>query len=298
MPLESIKVFGRSIGTGPVLALAAKYDFAGVILVTPFADVRTLFRDRVGPLADFVDEWFPNMELIKTVRSSTMVIHGRDDHIIPCHHGDMVYKACTARKLFINPAKMEHNCSLAGDISFFIAPMFHFFSLPDYSFHQDLVIPPWAFVNDSSKAPGGLSNIVDKTSGSANGVPGAGEERVYVEQSFEDSTEPTVHGWRWNLCGATQAFCSHTIIERPEPRAAGKLPQRPPDRAGQINEWAPDRDDGVAGQQRVADCKVAATPPLGVRNSVNAGMQDDGGNPRLGRRSRAQYSTAGRILDI
>lgn len=150
LPLEQIKVFGRSIGTGPALHLAAKFKVAGVILVTPFLCVKTLFKDRVGPLSLLIDEWFQNDEAILSVQSPTMIIHGRKDNIIRWQHSEALYQTCPARKLFINPASMEHNTNLSIDISYLIVPMFRFFSLPDYCF-QDLKVPSWAF--DKRRSP-------------------------------------------------------------------------------------------------------------------------------------------------
>lgn len=61
---------------------------------------------------------------------------GKRDIIIPCCHGEMVFKACTARKMFVNPHAMEHNTNLTTDTAFLIVPMFRFFALPDYSFQD------------------------------------------------------------------------------------------------------------------------------------------------------------------
>lgn len=150
LPLDQIKVFGRSIGTGPALALASRFKLAGLILVTPFVSIQALFRDRVGPLSLLVEEWFENGDAMKEVQSPTMIIHGRADMIIPYHHSEELYRACPARKLLINPAGMEHNTNLTSDVSFLILPMFRFFSLPDYSF-EDLEVPSWAF--DKRRSP-------------------------------------------------------------------------------------------------------------------------------------------------
>jgi len=144
LPLEQVKVFGRSIGTGPALHLAAKFKVAGVVLVTPFLSVKTLFRDRVGPLCLLVDEWFQNDRAMELVRSPTMIIHGRQDKIIPCRHGEELYRICQTRKLFISPKSMEHNSNLTTNIAYLIMPMFRFFSLPDYSF-AELKVPAWAY---------------------------------------------------------------------------------------------------------------------------------------------------------
>mmetsp|Transcript_41587 Transcript_41587/g.123459 ORF Transcript_41587/g.123459 Transcript_41587/m.123459 type:complete len:505 (-) Transcript_41587:84-1598(-) len=150
LPLEQIKLFGRSIGTGPALTLASRFNVAGVILVTPFANVKRLFQERVGPLAAFVEEWFDNSEAIKEVQSPTMFIHGRKDAIIPFQHSEALYKDCYARKVFVNPAGMEHNTNLTTDVSCLIVPMFRFFSLPDYSF-EELQVPAWVY--DKRRSP-------------------------------------------------------------------------------------------------------------------------------------------------
>lgn len=142
--LDRIKLFGRSIGTGPTLALAAKLKVAGVILVAPFMSIRALFREMVGPLALLMDEWFCNDKNIKELRSPMMIIHGKKDRLIPWAHSEELYKACPTRKLFINPQNMEHNTNLTSDMTYLVVPMFRFFTLPDYSF-DDLEVPAWAF---------------------------------------------------------------------------------------------------------------------------------------------------------
>ena len=48
-----------------VCLVHGRFNVAGVILVTPFANVKRLFQERVGPLAAFVEEWFDNSEAIK-----------------------------------------------------------------------------------------------------------------------------------------------------------------------------------------------------------------------------------------
>jgi len=142
--LDRIKLFGRSIGTGPTLQLAAKLKVSGVILVAPFLSIRALFREMVGPLALLMDEWFCNEENIKELKSATMIIHGKKDRLIPWGHSEQLFKMCPTRKLFINPQHMEHNTNLTSDMTYLVVPMFRFFTLPDYSF-EELQVPAWAF---------------------------------------------------------------------------------------------------------------------------------------------------------
>ncbi|CAK0904423.1 unnamed protein product [Prorocentrum cordatum] len=129
-PLDSTMVFGRSIGTGPATALASMFRIAGLILVTPFMSIRELFRDRVGPLAGLVEEWFPNCEAASKVASPTLIIHGQRDQLISCRHGEAIYERLRGRKLLVSPPDMEHNTNLLSSAQLFVAPMFQFFALP------------------------------------------------------------------------------------------------------------------------------------------------------------------------
>lgn len=192
LPLEQIKIFGRSIGTGPALHLAAKFKVAGLVLVTPFLSVRTLFKDRVGPLSHFVDEWFQNDEHMRNVQSPTMIIHGRGDRIIPWKHSEELYKLCTTRKLFISPKGMEHNANLTTNIAFLTMPMFRFFSLPDYSF-DELKVPAWAF--DKRRSPYYVRPAIEVQSGAivqpgmSSGSPGI---ELPQPDEDEDPVDPTL----------------------------------------------------------------------------------------------------------
>uniref|UniRef100_A0A7S4V3U6 Serine aminopeptidase S33 domain-containing protein n=1 Tax=Alexandrium monilatum TaxID=311494 RepID=A0A7S4V3U6_9DINO len=144
-PLDSIKIFGRSIGTGPAVGLASSFlGFAGVILVTPFLSVQELFRDRVGLFAGLVEEWFCNQGGAPKISCPTMIIHGQRDELISFRHSEALFKLLTCRKLLVSPPDMEHNTNLLTNLQIFVLPMFQFFALPDYVF-QNMKVPAWAY---------------------------------------------------------------------------------------------------------------------------------------------------------
>lgn len=143
-PQDGIKLLGRSLGTGPTCALAAKFDVAGVILVTPFLSIKEVFRSQVGPIADLVMERFPNHELAPKIESPTLIIHGQQDALIPFAHGKQIYESIVAKKMMVCPANMGHNTSLLANVGTFVLPMTQFYSLPDYTF-EDIEVPEWAF---------------------------------------------------------------------------------------------------------------------------------------------------------
>jgi len=143
-PLDSILILGRSIGCGPAISLAVRYQVSGVIVVSPMLSVKEVCRDAIGPLAYMVDERFPNKDRVPLIRSPLLVVHGQKDMMIPCRHGVDLYTACRSRKLLICPKDMEHNTNLLANVTYFVLPMLQFFSLPDYCF-EDIKVPTWAY---------------------------------------------------------------------------------------------------------------------------------------------------------
>lgn len=154
-PCDGIKLFGRSIGTGPAMKLAAMYSMAGLILVSPFLSIQRIFRAQVGPLAGLISDRFDNSQLASEIDSPTLIIHGQQDTLIPLGHSKIIYDALTSKKMMVCPAAMGHNTSLLASVGTFVLPMTQFFSLPDYTF-EDIEVPAWAFpdttADDSSSA--------------------------------------------------------------------------------------------------------------------------------------------------
>lgn len=143
-PSDGIKLFGRSIGTGAALALAAENEMAGLILVTPFTSIREIVRHQIGSLADLISDRFPNIDVASKIESPTLIIHGQQDTLIPISHSKAIYDALPAKKMMVCPAMMGHNTSLLGNVGTFVLPMTQFFSLPDYTF-EDIEVPEWVF---------------------------------------------------------------------------------------------------------------------------------------------------------
>mmetsp|Transcript_21136 Transcript_21136/g.61001 ORF Transcript_21136/g.61001 Transcript_21136/m.61001 type:complete len:457 (-) Transcript_21136:87-1457(-) len=176
-PCDGIKLFGRSLGTGPAVALATQHEVAGLILVSPFTSIRDLFRSQVGVLAELVDNRFRNQELAAKIESPTLIVHGQQDTLIPLDHGKRVYEALITRKMMVCPATMGHNTSLLKSIGTFVLPMTQFFSLPDYTF-EDMEVPAWVYPSGKRPAPrdGDLAGGSSQRASSADAQRGAAFE--------------------------------------------------------------------------------------------------------------------------
>jgi len=99
---------GYSIGTGPVIQLAAElcdqgvqHMPAAVITIAAFTSIRSLVYDlkaiplylnNIAPL--FLMERWNSLEGVKRIVCPVMFIHGEDDPLIPCKHSHELYRNC------------------------------------------------------------------------------------------------------------------------------------------------------------------------------------------------------------
>lgn len=179
-PLDSILIQGRSIGCGPAISLAARYQVSGVITISPMLSFKELCTDVVGgPVSWLLSERFPNKGRMEQVRSPLLVVHGQQDKVIPCRHGMELFQVCRTRKLLVCPLDMGHNTNLFADVTFMVQPMLQFFALPDYCF-EEIVLPSWVYDRESSAA--GVEPAVPPT------VPNAIRSIWHPGERHEDST--------------------------------------------------------------------------------------------------------------
>eukprot|EP00928_Gymnodinium_smaydae_P064412 TRINITY_DN47740_c0_g1_i1.p1 TRINITY_DN47740_c0_g1~~TRINITY_DN47740_c0_g1_i1.p1 ORF type:complete len:300 (-),score=49.81 TRINITY_DN47740_c0_g1_i1:162-1061(-) len=97
IPPQRIVLFGRSIGSGPTLDLAARarvvgsrhspMDVAGVLLQSPIeSGARVLGGDTLSYLGYHLDI-FRNYEKIDKVRAPVGIVHGTADKVVHCRNG-------------------------------------------------------------------------------------------------------------------------------------------------------------------------------------------------------------------
>jgi len=88
---DQIIGFGRSLGGGAISDLAEKRALAAVILQSTFADVKSFAKRYLAP-AFLTRDPFDNVEALKNYSNPVLIIHGRQDALIPFWHGETIYK--------------------------------------------------------------------------------------------------------------------------------------------------------------------------------------------------------------
>lgn len=96
---------GRSVGGGPATWLAAHRPVGGLAVESTFV---TAFRVRtVIPLLPW--DRLNNLQNIQRVNCPVLVIHGRDDRVIPFWHAEKLYDAAPGQKMHLWINEAEHN---------------------------------------------------------------------------------------------------------------------------------------------------------------------------------------------
>ena len=81
-----IVMFGRSLGGGVVCALAAERQAAALVLMSTFTSVRACAIKFLAPSFLVLDP-FDNLRVVSSYSGPVLVVHGRNDNLIPYEHG-------------------------------------------------------------------------------------------------------------------------------------------------------------------------------------------------------------------
>jgi pimeloyl-ACP methyl ester carboxylesterase len=93
-----IILFGRSVGGGAICALAGLKPSAALILMSTFTSVQAMAAKFLTPKF-LVRDPFDNLEIIKSYPGPVLVIHGRNDRIVPFSHGTRLHQAAKNSQL-------------------------------------------------------------------------------------------------------------------------------------------------------------------------------------------------------
>ncbi len=87
-----IILMGRSLGSGAVCALGARRPSAALILLSAFASIRACASQFLVP-GFFVRDPFDNLAVVRSYPGPILIIHGRNDNVIPYRHGLALYRS-------------------------------------------------------------------------------------------------------------------------------------------------------------------------------------------------------------
>ena len=115
-PANRIIVFGRSMGASAAAYLAARHRPLALIVESSFTSVPDIAREYYPWLPV---RWLSRLrhsaeEFVARSKSPVLVIHSRDDEIVPFHHGEAIFKAAGEPKALIE-IRGTHNDAFLRD---------------------------------------------------------------------------------------------------------------------------------------------------------------------------------------
>lgn len=102
---DRIIAFGRSVGGGSAVDLAARFPVAGLILESTFTQA---FRV-VIPFPVFPFDKFRNQAKLQQIQVPVLIIHGTEDEIIPFAHGQQLWETANPPKFHFWVENANHN---------------------------------------------------------------------------------------------------------------------------------------------------------------------------------------------
>ncbi len=114
---EKTVLFGRSLGAAVAAELATEVGPAGVILESPFRSVPDLGQ-RLYPFLPV--RWlsrfqYPVIDQVPEIRSPILIIHSRDDEIVPYTEGEAVYNAANEPRQLLTLRGGHNNAFLVSE---------------------------------------------------------------------------------------------------------------------------------------------------------------------------------------
>lgn len=92
--LSNIILWGFSLGTGPTVELASRYqNIGGVVLQAPLASLLVwMDKSATWDYQYSSDDIYCSINKIESIRSKIFIIHGKKDHTIDCRHSNLLYE--------------------------------------------------------------------------------------------------------------------------------------------------------------------------------------------------------------
>lgn len=95
---SDIVAFGRSLGSGVALYLAAQRRLSHLVLITPYDSILAVAKKQFPffPVGILLKDKYDSLSLVDKISSPTLIVAGEQDNIIPVSHSKTLYEALDA----------------------------------------------------------------------------------------------------------------------------------------------------------------------------------------------------------
>ena len=107
---KDIILYGESLGTGVAFEVAQNKNYAGVILESPFTSMINMGKKYYPffPVSLLLKDKFESYKKISKVSVPILVLHGKEDKIVPFFMGQKIYELANEPKFFYSQEYGDH----------------------------------------------------------------------------------------------------------------------------------------------------------------------------------------------
>jgi fermentation-respiration switch protein FrsA (DUF1100 family) len=126
---DKIVLYGESLGTSVAIEVGQNRDFAGIILEAPFTSMIDIGQKHYPffPVKLLLKDKYVSKNKIRNVKSPVLVMHGKEDKIVPFYMGKKIYDLANEPKFkyFTNhdDHMMNFDEKLINEIDLFISSL-------------------------------------------------------------------------------------------------------------------------------------------------------------------------------
>lgn len=120
IPECNIILYGESLGSAIAVDLAAQSELGGVILEAPFTSMADVGRDVYPflPVGLLARSKYNSLSKIGRVSSPLLLLHSRDDELIPIRHSERLLAAAPGPKRLVELAGRHNDAFLASETAY------------------------------------------------------------------------------------------------------------------------------------------------------------------------------------
>lgn len=115
---KRIVIVGESLGSGLAVALASRFESAGLILDAPYSSILDVAADRywMFPVGLLLVDQFRSDLKIKDIRAPLLIMHGDQDRVVPIRFGEKLFALAPQPKEFIRVPGRGHLVLAVPDV--------------------------------------------------------------------------------------------------------------------------------------------------------------------------------------
>ncbi len=108
---NKIIIYGRSVGTGMAVRLAANAHAKSLVLETPYYSIADIANNLapIFPYTLLLKYKFESYKYINQVKSPIFIIHGDNDNVVPFKSGNKLYQKAKDKVTFYKVKDGQHN---------------------------------------------------------------------------------------------------------------------------------------------------------------------------------------------